>query len=321
MIQFLDDPMEAPSLLVEPRHDPIRAAFVPYASGLLVNETKSHLEWLSTSMEFSWMNEEWDIVEDLYSYWPFLHNSAGVALDSYYFAYEPTVVCALVRVSDNSFFPSGVATLVAPPGLELAEEIEGRHKDKGLTRLNMAVVPLELVDIPHESLDSVVYYWWNELQTLDWSATKSRMDTLLYWANYTRGLYNDLVGDDGPSAADLFHKTITVGDALTTSAFLADIRGKVPGLPPEATIEDISRFFRTGDPGDTLGFDPDMHSHLNAILNTYPEDIQERLESGVVTSLDPKDAGKIGAGYENGESPSREGRVLLTYEELCQPRP
>lgn len=338
LIHFLDDPLERPDPLVEPLHEPLRSAFVPYASGLLMNEMKSYMEWMAVRGDFSWMNEEWEYVEDLYSYWPFLENSAGVAIDRYYFAYHPSVVCALIRVSDNSFFPEGVVVLDGPPDIALAEQLETRFPDKNVTRLNMSLVPLELIDVSEDVVPSVLYFWVEALKTLDWSTPRHRIDTMVFWANSVRDLLNQLIPVEDqttsiegesyvPSMQDMLKSrglvfdVPTYSDPLASSSFLADLRQRVPDLPAEATIQDISLFFRSGIYSPRLGTDPGMYYKLNAILCMYPDDIQERLASGVVTSLDPRDAGKIGAGYSYGRAPSREGQVLLTYEELRQPRP
>lgn len=338
LIHFLDDPLERPDPLVEPLHEPLRSAFVPYASGLLMNEMKSYMEWMSVRGDFSWMNEEWEYVEDLYSYWPFLENSAGVGIDRYYFAYHPSVVCALIRVSDNSFFPEGVVVLDGPPDLALAEKLETQFPDKGITRLNMSVVPLELIDVSEDVVPSVLYYWVETLKTLDWSTPKHRIDTMVYWSNSVRDQINQLIPEEDrtapiddetyvPSTQDMMRSrglvfdVPTYSDPVDSSAFMGDLRRRVPGIPADATIQDVSLFFRSGIQPTGLGTDPGMYYELNAILCMYPDDIQERLASGIVTSLDPRDAGKIGAGYRHGRAPSREGQVLLTYEELRQPRP
>lgn len=340
LVKFLDDEIVEPSEVIHPRHDPLRAAFVPYSSGLLMNEMKSYLEWLAARGDFSWMNEDWEYVEDLYSYWPFLRNTAGTPIDNYYFAYHPSVVCALIRVSDNSFFPEGVVVLDGPPDLGLAELLETKYPEKGITRLNMSVVPLEMIDLPEESVESVIYYWATTLQTMDWSIPRNRIDTMVYWSNLVRDQINELIPKESPSPRGVVEKDRyipttqealrihglvfdmpTYVDPVTSSSFMGDLRRRIPELPVDASIEDVSQYFRTGYYMRSLGNDPAMYHKLNAILCTYPDEIQERLSSGVVTSLNPRDAGMIGAGFRHGAAPSREGQVLLTYEELRQPRP
>lgn len=340
IVRFLDEDITEPTEVVHPKHDPLRSAFVPYSTGLLVNEMKSYLEWLAVRGDFSWMNEEWEYVEDLYSYWPFLRNTAGTPIDNYYFAYHPSVVCALIRVSDNSFHPEGVVVLDGPPDLELADLLESKYPGKGITRLNMSVVPLEMIDLPEESVESVVYYWVTTLQKLDWSTPRNRIDTMVYWSNLIRDRINDLIPKERNVPQGLVEKDRhipttqealrihglvfdrpTYPDPIASSSFMADLRRRVPELPVDAVIEDVSQYFKTGHYMRSLGDDPNMYHKLNAILCTYPDEIQERLASGIVTSLDPRDAGMIGAGFKYGAAPNREGQVLITYEELRQPRP
>lgn len=344
MIHFLDDPLEAPDDLVVPQHDPLRSAFVPYATGLLMNEMKSYMEWMSSRGEYSWMNEDWEFIEDLYSYWPYLEDDYGAVIDPYYYAYTPSIVYALAMVADDSFKVVGVVVLSSPPGLELAEDLENLYPSKEITRLNMTLVPLEMIDVPEETIDSVVYYWVDALSTLDWSAPRYRLDTLVFWSNMFRERMNDLIqhGDIVEDPNEDSHKSDiryypdqkdilrikglyfdypTYNDPLTSSSFVEEIRSHVPELPPDVSAQEISLFFRTGGYIPSVGNDPGVYHKLNAILCKYPEEVQDRLYMGVGTSLDPRNVDEIGAGFTNGRQPNREGKRLLTYEDLLQPRP
>ena len=342
IVRFLDDPLETPENLVEPGHDPVRSAFVPYSTGLLMNEMKSYMEWMSARRSFSWMNEEWEYVEDLYSYWPYMENSTGASPNRYYFAYEPSIIYALVKIADDTFTVSGVVVLSQSPDLSLADHIEEYFPDKGVTRLNMSLVPLEMFDIPEETVESVVYFWINALRSLDWSSPVHRIDTMVFWSNSFRELFNRLMASGGRVTSypmpdtdtrhytteyDIMHTrglvlpTLTYNDPITTSAFMGDLRSRMPELPVEATIGEVSHYFGTGQFTEGIGSDPGMYHRLNAILCTYPEDIQERLLSGVVTSLDPRNADKIGAGFDVGKQPTRQGEQLLCFESILQPRP
>lgn len=345
VIRFLDDPLPRPDNLVTPSHDPIRSAFIPISTGFMLNESKSYLEHLSTTRDFSWMNDDWEYLEDMYSYWPFMENSVGVSPDPYYYAYNPSMVYALIRVSDNSFTIEGVVCLDSPPGLDLAYTLENIHRERGLTRLNMALVPLEMVDVPEETLESVIYYWHNTLLDFDWSVPRFRMDSLVYWSNVYRDRLNDLILQEQemledtdeslsitrrrhfPDAQDMYavhgmqYKYSTYCDPLGTSSFMADLRSRVPEISAEVTAQDVSYVYRTGRFLHSIGPDPGVYHKLNAILSTYPDEIVDRFLTGVNTSLDPRNTSEIGAGFYVSRKPTWEGRQLLTYEDILQPRP
>lgn len=342
IIRFLDDPVETPENLIVPEHDPVRSAFIPYSTGLLVNEMKSYLEWMSARRPFSWMNEEWEYVEDLYSYWPYLKNSTGVAPNKYYFAYNPSVVYALVRTTGDDFTVVGVVVLDQSPDLALADHLVEVYPDKGVTRLNMSLVPLEMIDLPDDAVESVIYFWLNSLKTLDWSSPVHRIDSLVYWSNTFREMINHQMSTEGRVASypmsdtDTRYRTteedvirtrgllipeLTYNDPLISSSFMGDLRDRLPELPIEATIGEVSWYFGTGNYSPGIGNNPAMYHKLNAILCTYPEDIQERLLSGVVTTMDPRNADKIGAGIDAGKRPSRQGEQLLCFESILQSRP
>lgn len=344
IIRFLNEPITRPTDLIEPLHEPLRSAFVPYATGLLMNEMKSYMEWMSARGEFSWMNEDWEYVEDMYSFWPFMENSAGEPIDPYYYAYDPSIVCALVQATGEEFTVVGLVVLNKAPDLSLAEILETQHTGSGITRLNMTLVPLEMVDVPDSTLESVIYFWHSALRTLDWSTPRHRIDTLVFWSNAVRERMNEIISRDEVPATDeqdgysthdqyvptqedmlkvhgLYFPYPTYNDPIAASTFLADIKNQVPELSDEVTIEDISNFFSTGLYVPSIGSDPGVYYRLNAILCKYPEEIQERLYSGVGTSLDPRNVDRIGAGFNNGREPTREGQRLLTYEDLLQPRP
>ena len=357
-IRFLDEPMDTPENLVEPEHEPLRSAFVPYSTGFLMNEMKSYTEWMADRGDFSWMNEDWEYVEDLYSYWPYLENSVGDSPDPYYYAYDPSIVYAIVRIADDAFTVLGVTVLNEPPSLEFADILESQHPRKGLTRLNMALVPLEMIDLPEDTVESVVYYWVNALRTLDWSTPVYRIDTLVYWSNTFRERINrqirritspDVVyvpedpepkfkskatklaeasniryhatPEDMLRVRGLYWDFPTYNDPLASSSFMADLRSRMPELSEEVTPEEVSFFFRTGIDVPSIGIDPGVYHKLNAILCMYPEEIQDRFLFGVGTSLDPRDVDRIGAGFNVGRKPNRLGEKLLSYEELLQPRP
>lgn len=358
IICFLDDPVDTPDSLVEPEHEPLRSAFVPYSTGFLMNEMKSYMEWMADRGNFSWMNEEWEYVEDLYSYWPYMENSVGDLPDPYYYAYDPSIVYALVQVADDSFTVLGVSVLNEPPGLRLAKILEEQYPSKGLTRLNLSVVPLEMIDLPEEKVASVVYYWANTLRTLDWSSPVYRIDSLVYWSNTFRERINaEIHGETYPTVIKvepdptpkfkskaakleessdvryyptqedmlrvrgLYWSVPTYNDPMFSASFMADLRTRMPELPSEVTAEEISFFFRTGVDVPSIGIDPGVYHKLNAILCMYPEDVQDRFLSGVGTSLDPSNVDRIGAGFNVGRKPNRLGERLLSYEELLQPGP
>lgn len=332
-IRIFDRDYEAPDNLVEPSHDPLRSAFVPYSTGLLMNEMKSYMEWMSYRRGFSWMNSSWYSVDHLYDYWPYLENAAGV---------PPTVeerlgvVCLLVRSSQESFQLLGVVLLESTPTLDLALEIETRFPSVGATRYNMALVPMELVYGTDSLLLSALYWWWKNGKNISWREKPYTVDSMLFWISQYRVMLNKFLEPvDDPVFTARYQVTmqdvlkrygvgsgkLSYHDPLLGESFMSDLRNRANFLSEEVTVYDIYRLFSGLSDPSSIGLNAEEHLKLRAILCLYPDDIQERLLSGVVTSVDPNDVGQIGAGLDVGNRSNRAGDRILRFESVLQPRP
>ena len=330
-VRLFDRQYPGPENPVQPSHDPVRSAFVPYSSGLLMNEMKSYMEWMSYRRGFSWMDGSWDDLETLYDYWPYLTNVVG---DEAQVEQCLGVVCLLVRASDDEFELLGVLMLESPPDIELIKEIETRFPQAGVTRYNMALVPMELVYGDEHLLLSALHWWWDNGRTTEWRNKPYTIDAMLFWTGQYRDITNSLLGSDSRDVgrymvgvSDILRRYgVRLGyesyhDPLLGGAFMEDLRTRAGFLHEDVTVYDVYQVFSGQKSYKTINLNAEEHLELRAILCLYPDDIQERLLSGVVTSIDPSDVDQIGVGLNVGNRANRTGDRVLRFESVLQPRP